>query len=265
MNAARRFAAAGLALVLAGCGALRGSPSPEPPAEPVPLEATDPLLPTLVSGWENAAAERQALRGGARLSLAGPNGSQKLDQNVVVARPGRLRMEIQAFLVTAAVLVVDGNRYDYAEMVNDVRDAGPVYPGLLWDIAGVPLRLDQAIHFLLGAPPPRRGLSPAGGERRPDGSVAVDLHDAADRLARRLVFDVEGRLLGAEEFARNGELVWQVGYDRYKAVGEEAFAHRIEFEFPRYASRATVAFRSVELDPETPDAVFRLDGDGAAR
>lgn len=239
-----------------GCATFR---EPGRLPEPEAIAADDPLLGLLVSGWENTVAQRSALRGGAALKLSGPGGSERLDQNVVLARPARLRMEIQAFLVTAAVLVVDGGRYDYYQSVDDIRDSGPLYPGLLYDIAGVPLRLDQAVHFLLGAPPPRGRLAPAGGLRHSGDVVEVDLQDAADRLVRRLRFDPEGRLLGAMEWAPGGELLWRVGYDRYRQVGVQSFAHRIEFEFPRFGSRATVAFRSVDLDPELPDAVFRLE------
>ncbi len=254
---------AGVLALGSGCASLRGTPAE--PGAPIPLDASDPLLATLVTGWENTVAGRGGLRGGASLKLYDPSGSQRLDQKVVVARPARLRMEIQAFLVTVAILVVDRGRYDYHESVNDVRDAGPLYPGLLHDIAGVPLRLDQAVHFLLGGPPPRAGLEPAGGSRHPDGTVEVALHDAAGRLARELRFDAEGRLARAIERHTNGEVAWQVGYDRYRPVGDQPFAHRIAFEFPRFASRATVAYRSVELDPETPDALFRIEREDEAR
>jgi hypothetical protein len=259
VNAALRLVLASSCLALGGCAWLRGMPEPAPEIARVPLAADDPFLAGRVLDWEDAVAGRSGVRGGVALQISGPDGSQRLDQNVVVVRPARLRMEIQAFLVTAAVLVVDGGRYDYYQSIDKIRDAGPVYPRLLFDIAGVPLTLDQAIHFLLGGPPPRRGLAPAAGWRESDGAVEVDLHDAADRLVRRLRFDGEGRLTRAEERSPSGELRWQVDYDRYRQVGGQPFATRIEFEFPAYASRARVAFRSVELDPDTPDALFRIE------
>jgi hypothetical protein len=133
-----------------------------------------------------------------------------------------------------------------------------VHPRLLFDIAGVPLTLEQAVAFLLGAPPPRAGLLPTGGERLPDGSVGVDLRDAGDRLARRLWFGPEGRLQRVEEWSAAGQLRWQVAYERYRDVGEEPFAHTIEFEFPPLSSSAVVAFRSVELNPKVPASTFEL-------
>jgi hypothetical protein len=263
---APRAAAIALSVALAGCAAFRAAPPPEP-AEPVPIAAADPILATLVEGWAGVVDERRALRGGMVMKLAGPGGERRLSQNLVLARPGRIRMEIQAFLTTAAVLVADGARYDYFESVGHYRERGPVHPHLLWQIAGVPLTLDQAVSFLLGGPPRRAGLRPAGGAHEPDGSIRVDLADARGRRVRSLRFDPEGPLVHAEEWGPDERLRWAVGYDRYREVGGEPFAHAIDFDFPRYESRATVAFRTVELNPETPDAVFELglpDDDGGA-
>jgi len=253
-----------LAFLLAGCAS---RPPPGMPSEPVPLSASDPLLTTLVEGWADLVEARSSLRGGMVLKLSGPNGEQRLSQNLVLARPARIRMEIQSFLMTAAVLVADENRYDYFQSGDRYREGGPVYPHLLWEIAGVPLTLEQAVAFLLGAPPARPGLAPSGGERASDGTVRVDLHDARGGLARKLWFGAEGQLARAEEWSPSGQLLWQVAYDRYREVGERTFAHSIEFEFPPLASAATAAFRSVELNPHLPPGIFELqlaDGEGGS-
>jgi hypothetical protein len=235
-----RFLGVGLALSLAGCALFRGAPLPE--AEPIPIAADDPLLTALVRGWDSVTESRRSLRAGVVLKLSGADGERRLSQNVVVARPDRIRMEIQAFLTTAAVLVADGTRYDYFESFHRYRERGPVYPHLLWEIAGVPLTLDQAVSFLLGGPPAR------------------------GRRVRSLRFAPEGELLHAEEWGPDERLRWSVGYDRYRDVGGEPFAHSIGFDFPRYRSEATITFRSVVLNPETPDTTFELNlpDDGSA-
>jgi hypothetical protein len=253
-----RLAAVALVLVLAGCSFWRAPEAEPEPAAPVPLAADDPVLTTLVESWANVVDERRSLGAGVVLKLSGPQGERRLSLDVVLARPARLRMEIQAFLTTAAVLVANGVEYDYFESLNRYRERGPIHPQLLWQIAGVPLTLPQAVDFLLGGLPLRRGLEPAGGVRESDGSVSVELHDAIGRRVRSLRFDPEGPLRQAEEWLPDGRLYWRVGYDRYRDVGEQPFAHTIEFDFPRYESRATVALRRVELNPETPDAVFEL-------
>ncbi len=168
---AARMAWVSVALGLAGCAAWRGAP---PPPAPVPLPSDDPILATLVEGWSELVAVRTGLRSGAVLKLSGPQGERRLNQKVLLARPARLRMEIQAFLTTAAVLVADGSQYDYFQSIDRYRESGPVHPHLLWQIAGVPLTLRHAIHFLLGGLPPRSGLRAAAGERWADGSVRVD-------------------------------------------------------------------------------------------
>jgi len=259
-----RLATAGLALGLAGCAAFRAAP-PEPLPEPVPIAADDAILVTRVEGWDAVVAARRSLRAGVALRLSGPGGERRLSQNVVLARPDRIRMEIQAFLTTAAVLVADGREYDYFESLGRYRERGPVRPHLLWEIAGVPLTLEQAVSFLLGGPPPRVGLRPGGGAREPDGSLRVDLVDARGRRARSLRFAPDGSLVHAEEWGPDERLRWVVGYRRFREVAGEPFAHTIEFDFPRYESQAEIAFRTVVLNPQTPDATFELglsdDGD----
>jgi hypothetical protein len=247
-----------VALVSVGDGGCASRPPPLPPGAPVPLRADDPLLATLVEGWSERVDRREALHAAVVLKLSGPDGERRLSQDVVLARPARLRMEIQSFLMTAAVLVADGSQYEYFQSIDRYHERGAVHPRLLFDIAGVPLTLEQAVDFLLGGPPERVGLLVAGGERLPDGSVSVDLRDAADRLARRLRFGPAGHLERVEEWSAAGQLRWQVGYDRYREVGEDPFAHTIEFEFPPLAASAVVAFRSVELNPATTDATFQL-------
>jgi len=255
-----RVASVLVACALAGCAAFR--PAPEPRIAEA-LGPDDPVLADRVAAWSDRIAERQSLRASVVLKLSGPQGDQRLSQNVVLERPARLRMEIQAFLTTAAVLVADGRRYEYFQSLNRYHEEGPVHPQLLWQIAGVPLTLAQAVDFLLGAPPPRPGLRPGGGTRWSDGSVRVDLQDARGRRVRSLWFAPGGELTRAEEWASEALLRWQVGYDRYRDVGGRPFAHTIEFEFPRYDSRATVAFRTVELNAPTPDGVFELHVSGA--
>ena len=111
---------------------------------------------------------------------------------------------------------------------------------------------------ILGFAEALTGLTVAAAERVPDGSVRVDLADARGVRARRLEFDVEGLLRRAVDWTRSGRVRWEVGYDRYRDVGEEPFAHTIDFGFPRVETRARVAFGSVELDPEVGEGTFVL-------
>lgn len=249
------------AVCLLATGCARVPPRPEPP---VALDLDDPLLAQLLTGLDDLAQDRRAVRADAVLKLESPQGARRVSQKIVLERPAQLRMEIMSFLTTAAVLVSDGRDYDYFQSNNRYREQGPVHRRLLWDIAGVPLSLDQAVHFLLGTPPPRAGLELAGAVRMPDGTLRLDLGDADGALARRLEFDAEGQLSRIEDRLGTGGVRWEVGYDRHREVGGEVFAHTVDFRFPRMESRAVVSFRGVELNPEINDATFvlRIPGEG---
>jgi len=244
-----------LTVLVAGCRSLPvATPLPEGDARP------DACLAALVA----AGAARESLRGVARVALSGPAGESRSKQILVVARPARLRVEVQGLLgQLVAVLVSDGARFALFRAGDGTVEEGEIRPALLYEVAGLPLRPEEAVDALLGVPalrePTRRGPAAA----LSNGFVRVDLLDAAGGPTRRLECDAEAQLRRLEVRAPDGSLAWQASYDDHRPVGGTSFPHEIELDFPADEARAKVTFQWLELNPELPPDIFALDFAGS--
>jgi hypothetical protein len=226
-------------------------------ATPLPLDDARPeaCLAALVAAGE----ARESLRGVARVALSGPAGESRSKQILVLARPARLRVEVQGLLgQLVAVLVSDGARFALFRAGEGTLEEGEIRPALLYEVAGLPLRPDEAVDALLGVPalgaPTRRGPAAA----LSNGFVRLDLLDAAGGPTRRLECDAETQLRRLEVLAPDGTLAWQASYGDHRPVGGTRFPHEIELDFPAAGARAKVTFQWLELNPELPPGIFAL-------
>jgi len=243
-------AAAGAALLAAGCR------TSLPPA--VPLAPGDPRPAALLASLEERGADLQALRGVAKLSVDGPEGSLRSKQVLVAARPARLRVEVLGFLSqTVALLATDGETYDLFQVKERRFERAPVHPGLLWEVAGIALAPDEAVRVLLGAPD-LEGLAPAGAAALPEGGVGVLLSDAKGRR-RGVEFDSGGALRRVTAWRPGGLVAWDVRYDDVEERSGLAFAHQIALEFPASGVEAEIELDRVELNPTLGPKVFELE------
>jgi hypothetical protein len=211
-------------------------------------------------------AEREALRGVARLSVdaeaAGPDGEVlrvRSKQRIALARPARLRVEVQGLLgTTLAVLAVDGRDYAFFESESRRFESGPVHDFLLWEIVRLDLSPLQAVEVILGAP-----------HLAPDHAVigAFDVGGGVTRLwlgreraqrSQALDLDAEARLLRFAQWEERDEPAWVARFEDYAPVAGAAFAHRVTLEM-RSGARAVLSLSDVELNPKLSPDIFRLD------
>ncbi len=249
-------------LAAALVGAATGCRTPQ---AAIPLSQSDPRPRTLIANLRASAAERQGLRGFARVALDGRGGSIRSRQVLVVARPARLRVEILGLLnQTVAVLVTDGTDFDLFRVGDGERRTGPVYENLLWEVAGIALTPEEAVHLLLGAPPPARDLVLTAAAQLPDGGVRLELAGASGVVSEHYEFDPQGRLRRAVRRVGPGGIGWDAAFDGYADVEGGSFPHEISLRFPSLERRAEVRFRNVELNPELPPDAFVLHLPGGA-
>jgi hypothetical protein len=250
----RRLSILGVALLAA-----TACRTPAPVA--IPLPPDDPRPAALLHAWAREADERRGLRARARLAVDGADGALHLraKQILVLERPAKLRVEILGLLnQTVAVLVTDGERFELFRTGDRSYETGAVYPELLWEQAYLPLTPEEAIDLLLGLPTPDHSLVPVAALGDGAGGVRLDLADAAGRLRRRVGFDAAGRLRWLEVLDGDEVLLWRAEFDEYAPVGGEPFAHTVSLEVSAGRTRAKIALRDVELNPELPPDFFRL-------
>jgi hypothetical protein len=231
--------------------------TPTPPG--VLLARDDPRPAALLAALSSQREARQAIRASARVSMSGQRGGSFARQLLLVERPARLRVEVMGLVgQRVMVLATDGERYDlYRSETGDI-ERGEIHPGILHEVAGVPLTPEQAVILLLGAPDAMLPAAPA--------DEAHAFADGALRLAWRtpaglhhvLVLDAHHRVRHYGLRSQRGRDLLRVEYDDYRPLDGVPFAHRVDFDFPEADARAEVSFRSVELNPVLPDELFRL-------
>jgi len=218
-----------------------------------PLAADDPRPALLTAALRELAAERHALRATGRVEAEGPGGSGFSKQLLLVERPARLRVEVIGLLEQRVlVLATDGERYELYRAESPGLESGEVHPGVLDEVAGLPLTPDAAAALLLATP-----LAPeaAPTTARADATGALSLSWPDQTLD----FAADGRLLalafhpGEREVLRARWSEW-----RETAGAGGAFPHRLELELFEPEARWKLDYRQVELNPPLAPELFRL-------
>ncbi len=243
------------ALVLTACRA----PLPSPDAG-VALEVGDPRPARLLAALDEVAESRSTLRAVTRIAVDSEDLTFRATQRVLARRPAGLRVEVMGlFGQVAAVLTTDGHTFQFLEAGSPVVEMGLVTPDLLWHVARIDLVPEDAVGLLLGAPRLANDRRAAAAHQMRDGEVRVRLDDDRGRTRERLAFDPAGRLVGVEAWDPVGDIAYEARFDDFEDRDGEAFANRVELEFPRTGARATVQFRGVELNPELDPGLFFLE------
>lgn len=262
-----------------------------------PLPLDDARASRVVDAQLELGASRNALRGSARVALAGPDFKLNRPQNIVVERPARLRFEvIGLFEQLAAVLVSDGERYGFYDAGTGEMEQGPITPNLLWELAQVDVEVAEAVGILLAAPQPapfsvraavwleaedRIAVAFANGSRRVRRECAANpeqgfrdaacFGDAADLAlgGDAFLFDPTGRLVELRSFDAGGALRYRARFEDYAGMGEGKdrveFPNLVTIESPAMRSEARFAWKRVMLADELSDRLFRLPERGAGR
>lgn len=245
-----------LLLLLAGC------------ATPglLPLPADDPRPAALLERWRGQLADRLALRGTARLSVdarqpyEGGDLHVRSKQRVVVARPARLRVEVQGLLgTTVAVLAVDDAQYEFFEADSHRFESGPVRPDLLWNAVRLDLTPAEAVGLLLGAPELPADLRILAAQDAGEGRLRITLGTSDGRAPLRSIdLDGDARLRRYAVFEDASVPEWTAELDDYEDVGGTPLARRVSVE-TRNGARAVVSLSSLELNPPLAPDIFRLE------
>ena len=224
-----------------------------------PLAEGDPRPRALIEGWNEAARQRQSLRARATLTVDAPNANFRLNQVLVLERPSRLRVEVLGFLdQTVAVLVIDGQRYEFFNAKDRTYESAEVRDGLLWQYARIDLTPGEAIELLLGAPSLDGSLRPTGATTTEAGAIRADLVDSSGVIRESVEFDPAGRLTNLEVRDSQGVLDWRARFADYTEVEGGAVATKIALYVSEGKSRAKIELRDAELAPDLPPGLFQL-------
>jgi hypothetical protein len=220
----------------------------------------------MLARWQSQVEERTSLRGSARLSVdAAPSadGEQvhvRSRQRVVLARPARLRVEVQGLIgTTLAVLAVDEQDYAFFDADSRRFESGPVHPHLLWSVVRLDLTPREAVGLLLGAPELPESARILAAHDVGDGSVRITLGGGSGPEALcSLDLDPLARLRRYAVFAGGRAPEWTARLDDYEAVGDAPIAPRVSLE-TRDGAHAVVTLSSIALNPPLTPDIFRIE------
>lgn len=240
---ASRLASALACLLLGACAQLAGPPAFQP------IEGEDEAMRARVERAIAEADARQTLRAVGQLHVAGPSGSGKVKQVVLVERPERLRLESLNVLGQAAtMLVTDGERFAFYD--GKTLDSGAVSAEVLHERLGLAFTPAEAVGALLAAPRPvvwpPRGVLARGAER------AVLFSDQSLRFAEN------GDLAAIENLDAGGGVRWTASYSAWRDVPGGRYPFSVVLEFPETKLRAELTLDKVELDVPIDEALFRV-------
>ena len=218
-----------------------------------PLAAGDPRPALCTAALRALAAERHALRATARVLADGPGGSGFSKQLLLVERPARLRVEVIGLLEQRVlVLATDGDRYELYRSESPGLEEGEVHPGVLDEVAGLPLA-PEAVAMLLLATPLAPEEAPSAAREDATGALSLSWPD------QTLDFDAAGRLVALAFHPGDRDVLlarWSEWRDSAGVGG--AFPHRLELELFEPEARWTLDYRQVELNPQLAPELFRL-------
>ena len=231
----------------------------------VPLPDDDGRPQAYLAAWSESARKRESLRGFARLSVDGDQVELRGKQLLIVERPARLRVEILGFLnQTLAVLVIDGSTYELFRAEDRTLERGAVHPSLLWEVAGLDLTPEDTVALLLGAPNLGGSLRVARALAAGEEEIRVELADGNGVVRRRIGFDGKGRLRLLEQIDARGALSWRAHFGDYESIQGIPVAHAIRIDMAAGRTHAEISLRDVELNPELPPDIFRLQLPGSS-
>ena len=153
----------------------------------------------------------------------------------------------------ALVLATDGAGYDVFRAGEPGIERGDVHPGVLWEVAGIPLTPAAAVAVLMAIPemPEPGGSGPDLDWDGATGEAVLGYPEATYR------FDASGSLRGYR-WHPDGH-AWVVArYDDWQGEGDERLPRQIALEFPSSGGRVAVTVQSIEVNPEFPPGLFRL-------
>jgi len=234
-----------------------------PSTRQIALASDDPRPGSFVASLQARNEKHQSLSAALRVSLDAPDLRLRRPQRLALIRPTQLRVEILGlFGQVAAVLVSDGETYQFFDAGEGRVQSGPVSEHIFWELARVDLTPGEVVELLMGAPVPDRAWLRSGAFALLDDALAVEYADAGGVRRQRFEFDAAGRLRSARSYDEIGREIWRAGYDDYRDLQGSEFPFFVLLESVRVDATAKFVFQNVQLDPALSNELFQLESPG---
>jgi outer membrane lipoprotein-sorting protein len=181
----------------------------------------------------------------------------KAKEEIVVKRPGNLRVEAMSPFGVALLLAAQGSALAIFEPGRNRFMRGNATADTLYRYVRIPMAPADAVGLLMGLAPPQFALNGIADSVSNDGAMTVALYGNSASGTRELGFSA-GNLAMVRETAGNGRVNYEVRYSDYHDIGGVMFPYVVDATFPAAGSHVTFRYLRPIVNGDIPDSTFVL-------
>ena len=183
----------------------------------------------------------------------------KAKEDIVVKRPGNLRVEAMSPFGVALLLAAQGSELAIFEPGRNRFMRGNATADTLYRYVRIPMAPADVVGLLMGLAPPEFALNGIADSVSNDGEMTVALYGNAASGTRELGFS-GGNLAMVRETAANGNgrVTYEVRYSDYHDIGGVMFPYVVDATFPAAGSHVTFRYLRPIVNGNIPDSTFVL-------
>ncbi len=237
-------------LIVSGCVTV-----PPPEAEtPASVGRLD------VSSLTNAMAERdralESLQTNAVMEYSNSTDHVKAREELIVRRPGSLRVEAMSPFGVALIVAAQDSRLQIFEPSKNTLMRGTADAATLARFARIPMAPRDAVGLLMGIVPEAQTTSPPDSVTT-EGDMTVLAYEEPEHSRRELGFQ-NGQLVMVRKRTPAGAVNFEIRYADYRDIGGVMFAYKVNADFPVAETRVSFVYQRPIVNGKIADSVFTL-------
>jgi outer membrane lipoprotein-sorting protein len=213
-----------------------------------------------VSSLTNAMAHRdralESLQTSAVMEYTNGADHVKAREDIIVRRPGSLRVEARSPFGVALIVAAQDSRLQIFEPSKNTLMHGTADAATLARFARIPMAPRDAVGLLMGIVPEAQSPVPPDTVTM-EGDMTVLAYAEADQSRRELGFQ-DGQLTMVRMRMPAGAVNFEIRYNDYRDIGGVMFAYKVDADFPAAQTRVSFAYQRPIVNGTIADSVFTL-------
>ena len=237
---------------------------PPPTGQPGPVAGSDAgkfQVQKLIAALAERDKRLDSMQTPAVMEYTAGDRHVKAKEEIVVKRPGNLRVEAMSPFGVALLLAAQGSQLAIFEPDQNRFMRGNATADTLYRYVRIPMAPADAVGLLMGLAPPEFALNGIADSVSNDGAMIVASYGNNNTASgtRELGFS-GGNLAMVRETAGNGDgrVNYEVRYSDYHDIGGVMFPYVVDATFPAAGSHVTFRYLRPIVNGDIPDSTFVL-------
>jgi hypothetical protein len=180
----------------------------------------------------------------------------KAREDIVVRRPGSLRVEAMSPFGVALIVAAQDSRLQIFEPSKNTLMRGNADAATLARFARIPMAPRDAVGLLMGIVPEAQTTSPPDSITT-EGDMTVLAYAETDHSRRELGFQ-DDQLAMVRKRTTAGAIDFEIRYADYHDIGGVMFAYKVDADFPSAHTRVSFVYKRPIVNGKIADSVFTL-------